>query len=43
LKFYDPGTWGPAKAQTLLGQSGRSWMDGVLTHAPQDASSEPVT
>jgi glucose-6-phosphate 1-dehydrogenase len=42
LTFYDPGTWGPAEAHELLHQSGRSWMDGVPSHAPQDASGEPA-
>ncbi len=42
LKFYEPGTWGPARAQSLLGQSGRSWTDGVPTHTSEGAVGEAV-
>ncbi len=38
LAFYDPGTWGPAEAHALLNRSGRSWTDGVPSHATEAAS-----
>ena len=25
LRSYDPGNWGPAEAERLLGDQGRSW------------------
>jgi glucose-6-phosphate 1-dehydrogenase len=28
LEFYEPGSWGPAAADTLLGKDGRRWLRG---------------
>ncbi len=34
LTFYEPGTWGPPEADTLLSNSGRCWVSGLPTHTP---------
>jgi glucose-6-phosphate 1-dehydrogenase len=33
LVFYEPGSWGPAEAEQLLAQEGRSWILGCGAHA----------
>ncbi len=29
LAIYEPGTWGPAEADSLLAADGRTWLDAV--------------
>jgi glucose-6-phosphate 1-dehydrogenase len=32
VAFYEPGSWGPAEADDLLAQDGRTWHYGCGTH-----------
>ncbi len=32
LELYEPGSWGPAAADSLLGEEGRKWLRGCAEH-----------
>ncbi len=40
LELYEPGSWGPATADALLGKVGRKWLRGCAEHGDFSSSSD---